>query len=189
MNIAPPTIANPSPTSTAGNELQQGIQNIQNQVVNAVSGVKNNIQELGDKIEEKVNDMVPEKVTNVVDNIKEKTNDVNISIPPFLNNVGSFRKNVMKMAIAVFLLFNVVLFIMFKMGDKTMDFFKNPAACPEGYTLNEDGDCVNTSAVTGCKTFNHDRKPKQIRQWIDTCNLIWDGYSNNPDFMNDPVGL
>ena len=55
--------------------------------------------------------------------------------------------------------------------------------------LNVDDDCVNTSAVTGCKIFNHDRKPKQIRQWIDTCNLIWDGYSNNPDFMNDPVGL
>ena len=140
-------------------------------------------------------------------NLTEKAKSVEFSAPPLLKNVDSFRKNVLKIAVTLFLLFVTILFIMLRMGDNSMDFFKNPSVCPEGMDLNSDGDCALDGGIGTCMTLTTkagkyvidnnnnkltkilaDRNDEDIKKLIKDCNLTWDGYSNNPDFMNDPIG-
>ena len=86
------------------------------------------------------------------------------------------------------------------MGDNSMDFFKNP---PVSRRMVGNGDCGSVG-IGNCTTASSDgnytittdgltkilakRNDEDIRKLIKECNLTWDGYSNNPDFMNDPIG-
>ena len=184
----------------AVNNVTQTFNDLTDKAKEGVAAVRENVGNATDKIAS----AVPAPIANMGANLTEKAKSVEFSAPPLLKNVDSFRKNVLKIAVTLFLLFVTILFIMLRMGDNSMDFFKNPSVCPEGMDLNSDGDCALDGGIRTCTTGSSvgnytisdsgltkilaDRNDEDIKKLIKDCNLTWDGYSNNPDFMNDPIG-
>lgn len=187
------------------NTATQTFNGLTDNVKQGVAAVRENVENTTGNIGDKIASAVPAPIANMGANLTEKAKSVEFSAPPLLKNVDSFRKNVLKIAVTLFLFFVTILFIMLRMGDNSMDFFKNPSVCPEGMDLNVDGDCGSVG-IGNCKTLTTkedkykidnnnkltkilaDRNDEDIRELIKDCNLTWDGYSNNPDFMNDPIG-
>ena len=194
------------------NTATQTFNGLTDNVKQGVAAVRENVENTTGNIGDKIASAVPAPIANMGANLTEKAKSVEFSAPPLLKNVDSFRKNVLKIAVTLFLFFVTILFIMLRMGDNSMDFFKNPSVCPEGLDLNVDGDCepvantdvncsgytppiISTSSLQYTIDNNNkltkilaDRNDEDIRKLIKECNLTWDGYSNNPDFMNDPIG-
>ena len=186
------------------NTATQTFNGLTDNVKQGVAAVRENVENTTGNIGDKIASAVPAPIANMGANLTEKAKSVEFSAPPLLKNVDSFRKNVLKIAVTLFLFFVTILFIMLRMGDNSMDFFKNPSVCPEGMDLSSNGDCGSVG-IGNCKTLMSkvgkykidnnmltkilaDRNDEDIRELIKDCNLTWDGYSNNPDFMNDPIG-
>ena len=189
----------------AFNTATQTFNDLTDKAKEGVAAVRENVENTTGNIGDKIASAVPAPIANMGANLTEKAKSVEFSAPPLLKNVDSFRKNVLKIAVTLFLFFVTILFIMLRMGDNSMDFFKNPSVCPEGMDLSSNGNCVSVG-IGNCKTLTTkedkyvidnnnkltkilaDRNDEDIRELIKDCNLTWDGYSNNPDFMNDPIG-
>lgn len=185
----------------AVNNVTQTFNDLTDKAKEGVAAVRENVGNATDKIAS----AVPAPIANMGANLTEKAKSVEFSAPPLLKNVDSFRKNVLKIAVTLFLLFVTILFIMLRIGDNSMDFFKNPSVCPEGMDLSSNGDCALDGGIGTCMTLTTKadkyeidnnkltkilakRNEEDIKKLIEDCNLTWDGYSNNPDFMNDPIG-
>ena len=178
--------------SSAFDDLTSGIKDIGDNIMNVGNEFGENIKKMGNEVTENIKNVVTEGATNAFENIKEKTSDFDVKMPPFLNNIDPFRRNVLKIAIVIFLVFNLIVFIMFKMGENTMNFFSNPSPCPEGWTLDSEGNCngpkKSCSGATGdIEKILKGSTPEQIKTLVRDCGFVWDGYSNNPDFMNEPL--
>jgi len=186
------------------NNATQTFNDLTDKAKEGVATVRENVKNTTGNIGDKIASAVPAPIANMGANLTEKAKSVEFSAPPLLKNVDSFRKNVLKIAVTLFLFFVTILFIMLRMGDNSMDFFKNPSVCPEGMDLSSNGDCESVGVAIPCSggtignnyTISNsgltkilaNRKDEDIRKLIKDCNLTWDGYSNNPDFMNDPIG-
>ena len=100
----------------------------------------------------------------------------------------TFQKNVLMIAIVLFILIMSVVGVLMTKSKAEMEFPPEIGNCPDYFKLiNTDGEriCKNVKGLgtqgTGCQNVNFDNKHKTRKakcQWAKGCGVEWDGITN-----------
>lgn len=168
------------------NNLVNPIKEMGDNVRNEVNNLKEKAEGVAENVKSKADAVVPNQVKETVNNAVEKAKSGPPPMPkslpsiPLLNKMDSFRRNVVKVALTIFVVLFVMVFIFLKHSSAMFDYFKYREKCPEGWTPDNDGNCEKAG-----KTFDPSNTLKNIfsSHGQDICE--WDGVCNNKQLLKE----
>lgn len=100
--------------------------------------------------------------------------------------MNQFQKRVLTVSIGVLLFTLFIIAILMRKSAKKVDFPPETAKCPDYWTLNQNGECVNTKGLGSCTediNFDTDEYRGKLGKvakcnWAKSCGVEWDGITN-----------
>ena len=167
------------------NNLVNPIKEMGDNVRNEVNNLKEKAEGVAENVKSKADAVVPNQVKETVNNAVEKAKSGPPPMPkslpsiPLLNKMDSFRRNVVKVALTIFVVIFVMVFIFLKHSSAMFDYFKYREKCPEGWKF-ENEECTKDT-----DKFDPSTTLKNIFNSYGTKICEWDGVCNNKPLLKE----